>query len=294
MNTVSITDQVMRSLLQKAVRRGNTEMVNSVLQYFLQTDQDKWLRNRLAVITAEECWPYLNEVNYSSLIHHYNQLTTAIKNKDAAGLGSVALAYKGKSYFAPSDLAIMEVAELLQHPNYFWENTRKYILDYQQHKLVEKAKEAYHKSSHEGDKASALAAAYLAAKQGVPEVQYTTQPTHSTDPEFPIWVAFDRHTGLGGDAIIKAARAIGVDTSDALWIAFYIEGSHCSNLTPSPWWDKYLQCRYYAHKISPEEAVDIWDRLAPVIQELLKDRVEHIKELLGRYEPVEEVQLALF
>jgi hypothetical protein len=133
MHTVSITDQVMRSLLQKAVRRGNTEMVNSVLQYFLQTVQDKWLRNRLAVITTEECWSYLNEVNYSSLIHHYNQLTTAIKNKDAAGLGSLALAYKDKSYFVPSDLSIMEVADLLQRPNYFWENTRNYKLDYQQH-----------------------------------------------------------------------------------------------------------------------------------------------------------------
>jgi hypothetical protein len=40
--------------------------------------------------------------------------------------------------------------------------------------------------------------------------------------------------------------------------------------------------------------VDIWNRLAPIIQELLKDRVEHIKEVLGRYEPVEEVQLELF
>ena len=128
-------------------------------------------------------------------------------------------------------------------------------------------------------------------RHGVPQVQHTTQPTY---PEFPIWVAFDRHTGLGGDAIIKAARAIGVDTSDALWIAFYIEGSKCSNLTPSPWWDKYLQCRYYAHKISPEEAVNTWNRLAPVIQELLKARVEHIKEVLGRYSPVEEMQLALF
>jgi len=117
MNTVSITDQVMRSLLQKAVRRGNTEMVNSVLHYFIQTGQDKWIRNRLAVITAEECWPYLNKVNYSSLTYHYNQLTTAIKNKDAAGLGSVALAYKNNSYFVPSDLAIMEVAEILLPPN---------------------------------------------------------------------------------------------------------------------------------------------------------------------------------
>jgi hypothetical protein len=56
-------------------------------------------------------------VNYSSLTYHYNQLTTAIKNKDAAGLGSVALAYKNNSYFVPSDLAIMEVAEILLPPN---------------------------------------------------------------------------------------------------------------------------------------------------------------------------------
>ena len=71
-------------------------------------------------------------------------------------------------------------------------------------------------------------------------MQHTTQPTYPTDPEFPIWVAFDRHTGLGRDAIIKAARTIGVDTSDALWIAFYIEGSKCSTMTPSQYWDKYL------------------------------------------------------
>ena len=125
-------------------------------------------------------------------------------------------------------------------------------------------------------------------------MQYATQPTYPTYPEFPIWVAFDRHTGLGAEAIIAASKEIGVDPSMSLWIAFYIEGSKCSNMTPSPYWDKYLQCRYYAHKISSEEAGDIWNRLAPVIQGLLKDRVEHIKEVLGRYEPVEEEQLALF
>src|ERR1035437_9076117 len=145
MHTVSITDQVMRSLLQKAVRRGNTEMVNSVLQYFLQTVQDKWLRNRLAVITTEECWSYLNEVNYSSLIHHYNQLTTSIKNKDAAGLGSLALAYKEKSYFVPGDAAITEVAELLQQPNAFWEGSKKARLAPETHVVVARAEEAYRK-----------------------------------------------------------------------------------------------------------------------------------------------------
>jgi hypothetical protein len=283
--TVSMTDQVMRSLLQKAVRRGNTEMVNSVLQYFIQTGQDKWLRNRLTVITAEECWPYL-----SSPTHDYIELTTAIKNKDAAGLGSVALAYRDKSYYVPPETEVMEVAELLERPNYFFENTRNYKLDYPQHVFMEKAKEAYRKSTHEGDKATALAAAYLVAKHPMPEVSYVAQPNY----EFPIWVAFDKHTTLGGDAIIEAARSIGVDASSALCIAFYIEGSKCSNLAPSPWWDLYLKCRYYAHNISPEEAQDIWDRLVPVLKDLLKDRVENIKEVLSRYSPIEEAQLTLF
>jgi hypothetical protein len=264
-------------------------MVNSVLQYFLQTGQDKWLRNRLPVITAEECWPYL-----SNPTHNYITLTTAIKNKDAAGLGSVALAYKNKSYYVPSDPETMEVAELLERPNYFFENTRNYKLDYPQHVFMEKAKEAYRKSSHEGDKATALAAAYLVAKHPMPEVSYVAQPTQPTQPEFPIWIAFDKHTTLGGDAIVEAARSIGVDASEALCIAFYIEGSKCSNLAPSPWWELYLKCRYFAHNISPEEAQNKWDRLVPVLKDMLKDRVEDIKDILSRYSPVEEAQMSLF
>jgi hypothetical protein len=82
----------------------------------------------------------------------------------------------------------------------------------------------------------------------VPQVQYATQPTYPTYPEFPIWVAFDRHTGLGAEAIIAASKEIGVDPSMSLWIAFYIEGSKCSNMTPSPYWDKYLQCRLWLIK----------------------------------------------
>ena len=75
-------------------------MVNSVLQYFLQTDttkQNSWLRNRLAVITAEGCWPYLEKVSFEnnekSIIHHYTQLTLTVKNKDAAKLGRSSRVY---------------------------------------------------------------------------------------------------------------------------------------------------------------------------------------------------------
>jgi hypothetical protein len=112
--------------------------------------------------------------------------------------------------------------------------------------------------------------------------------------EFPIWMAFDRHTTYGAEAIIEAARSIGVNMSLAQWLTFYQEGSKCSDLTPSPWWNRYLECGYYLHRITPSEAENTWYGLLPIRQELLKDGVEFIKNVLARCVPQEELQLSLF
>jgi hypothetical protein len=198
----NLTNQVLHSLLQKAVRRGHTGMVNSVLQCLLQyPEQQKWLRNRLAVITTEECWPYIHELDYEDLIYNYNQLTLAVKDKDAAGLGSLALALKNKAHYVPEDTAIVDVAELLQHPADLWRNNKL--------KVIRQCEEAYKKCSQECDKATVVATAYLAMTEPVSVLQYN-EPVES---KFPIWVAFDKHTGLGSDAIIDAAKSIGVEPS---------------------------------------------------------------------------------
>ena len=63
----SYTDARYRSLLQKAVRRGNTELVytTSTLLESLGTREKNWFRTRTAIITLEECWPLGAELMFN-------------------------------------------------------------------------------------------------------------------------------------------------------------------------------------------------------------------------------------
>ena len=57
------TDQVARSLLQKAVRRGSASVAVATFRYLVaERDELQWLRGRLAVMTVEEAWPYVAQV----------------------------------------------------------------------------------------------------------------------------------------------------------------------------------------------------------------------------------------
>ena len=51
------THQDCRSLLQKAVRRGNHTLVAKVVDHLYEIDDIKWLKRRVGVIIVEECWP---------------------------------------------------------------------------------------------------------------------------------------------------------------------------------------------------------------------------------------------
>ena len=60
-------DMRFRSLLQKAVRRGNVKLVftTSALLESLSRKEKNWFRNRTAVITFEECWPLGSELVFN-------------------------------------------------------------------------------------------------------------------------------------------------------------------------------------------------------------------------------------
>ena len=51
------TDQRVRSLLQKAARRGYADVVELALTRLDRSGDKTWLRSRTVVITFEECWP---------------------------------------------------------------------------------------------------------------------------------------------------------------------------------------------------------------------------------------------
>ena len=78
------TDQISRSLLQKAVRRGCVEVTSLAIRSILLNKDFDWLRKRLAVVTFEECWSYGSELSYEKdeeiVTNHHLRITRAIKN----------------------------------------------------------------------------------------------------------------------------------------------------------------------------------------------------------------------
>lgn len=90
------TDQRLRSLLQKAVRRGYASLAWRVALDLQQQGDRAWLRQRIPVIVYEECWPLASNIEFPlklpDAFRHLAKVARSEKAKDAAGLGSLAYA----------------------------------------------------------------------------------------------------------------------------------------------------------------------------------------------------------
>jgi hypothetical protein len=259
----------------------------------IQNNDFDWLRKRLAVVTFEECWTYGLEVSYENdeetVIKHYLKIAGAVKNKDAAGLGSLgySLSQGDKSVFFgdKDDKAIKIIAEAIRRPNDFWEWVRKHSLSEAQKELVQKADKGFRKAGWPWDRAFAQAAAYLAISSHIPETNYTQQCAIG---EFPFWVGIDKHTREGKLAIREAAKQMGVNANKALWLAFYFESAVCNALDYSSWWQKEVTWRMKKLQFSMEEAKETWEKIKPIVIELLKEQAERLKEDLSKISASEQ------
>src|SRR5262245_28296984 len=94
----SSTDPRLRSLLQKAVRRGAVSIVERVAARLEAIGDTTWLRSRAVVITFEECWPLASSLSIdrplASKLEMLVSVADAAKQKEAAGLGALAHAYR--------------------------------------------------------------------------------------------------------------------------------------------------------------------------------------------------------
>lgn len=277
------TDQISRSLLQKAVRRGNLEITKLTINYIIQNNDFDWLRKRLAVITFEECWTYGLEVSYEKneeiVTKHYLRIAESVKNKNAAGLGSLAYALsEGDTsvFFGDNDdKAIKIIAEAIKRPKDFWEWIKKQTLNETQEFLIEKADKGFRKAGWPWDRAFAQSAAYLAAFTNI------SQPNiaKSLNCEFPFWIGIDKHTKEGKVAIRQAAQRIGFNANKALWLAFYFESAKCNAIDYSSWWEKEIRWRMKKLGLSIDNAKFIWDeKIKPIVIELLIQETEKLKD----------------
>jgi hypothetical protein len=54
--------------MQKAVRRGDTDLVTRVASHLREAGQARWLQTRSYVIAFEECWPILADAKGNSRV----------------------------------------------------------------------------------------------------------------------------------------------------------------------------------------------------------------------------------
>ena len=127
----SKTEKQYRSLLQKAVRRGNIDLVFTTSAFLesLGSANKNWYLNQTAIITFEECWPLGTELIFNKKFHSkvaaLIRVTRSAKARDAIGLGYLAYALsRGDTSVLDDsigDKAIKVVANAIRRPDDFWQ-----------------------------------------------------------------------------------------------------------------------------------------------------------------------------
>jgi hypothetical protein len=285
------TDQRLRSLLQKAVRRGYVSLVNDVARILYEKGQSSWLRSRAVVITFEECWPLGLQLDLSpavsTKIGALCKVATTIKNKDAAGLGTLAhaLSEGDKTVFSDDedDLHIKIVSEAIQRPSDFfaWLNSRCETTLHSQ--LVQVARRYLSSATWPWDKAFILAGSYLGVIKGIPSAEHI-KPTIG---DFPYWVALDKHTPQGKDALRRVAKEIGCQYRQLIWTSFYLESAQANAQSPSIWWDREIQWRFGKAKLTVAEARHLWDAAKPRLTSMLSDESAKLAQDVLRHASVQ-------
>lgn len=230
----------------------------------------------------EECWQradmlYRNESTLSIL----REASNSAKNKDAAGLGSMAHAlFKGDvSTFrhALDPIALKIVTAGLKRPESFFDWAQKQGVNANQISIIEAAKQNFSRASWLWDKAFMVAGAYLSLTSETP-LDRCAQ-AYIGDP-FPYWIAVDKHTPQGRAALRKVAAKMGISETQLQWTSFYLESAKTINLKFSPWWTSEMQWRLSETGLTETSATDLWDHAAPLVQMAVSDNAHLLRSLI--------------
>jgi len=282
-------DATIRSLLQKAVRRGAPDIAEKAAIYLILNKQGLWLKNRLGTITFEESWGYTSKISFNktekNLINQYKALCTLSKNKNAAGLGSLAyeLSKGDKSALQKEENLnrhIKIVKEAINRPKDFWNWAKSENRNNSEANIfLDKAETGYNLAGWPWDKAFSLASAYLILTSNPPElIHYPSTETLN----FPFWTAIDKHTPKGKTAIKKCSEKLNINHETLGWIQFYFESAKTKNLQESIWWEKEKNWRLEREGISIFEANHIWSEAALFLETHLTTDSAELSETLEK------------
>lgn len=275
------TDPRLRSLLQKAVRRGADCIVEAAVRKLMFLGDQAWLRSRTVVITFEESWPLAQNLvltkDQQTKELALLRVTHATKQKDAAGLGALAFAFhegdRSMLDLVPSKLALRIVAKGLDRPNAHFEWALSQCSSEEARRVVRVARNYFAAATWGWDKATILAAAFLATSGGVP----TLSPSESTVSDFPYWVALDKHTPEGKEVFRRVATSSRIAYRQLIWASYYCESAIVSALEPSAWFEVERSWRLRKVGLNMQTALELWGRLCPIISAELSAKAESLR-----------------
>jgi len=277
-----------RSLLQKAVRRGNVDLVfttSAFLQPLISADKN-WYLNQTVIITFEECWPLATELIFNKKFHSkvaaLIRLTRCAKARDATGLGYLAYALSQGDSSAlddsAEDKAIKIVANAIQRPDDFWQ-----WINWQKKSAAEKIlidnAVRFKKAGLPHDNAVIQAAAYLTVTGQL----CRPEPGRPSDPKFPYWLVFDNHTPEGRRVLRDIARDLHISLPQLEWTYFYFEGATANGEIFSKWWDRYCRWQFEKIDLPANEAHLLWDPARVQVVEGLTAEGRQLKNELYRW-----------
>lgn len=271
-------------MLQKAARRGNGDVVQFASARLDANGDKSWLRSRAIVITFEECWPLAAELwidrELSSKQSALLRVSGAAKQKDAAGLGALAHAYKegDRSMLdcVPDQYTLRIVSEALRRPSAFFDWVVGQSLYQRTTDIILAAQRYLSAATWEWDKACILAGALLSTLGRPPSIESAEAPSQ----EFPYWVALDKHTPEGKLALNEVAKQIHTSYRRLIWASFYCESAFVKRLLPSPWWDAERTWRLRRAGLSCDAASELWSNARPLVRRRLEVGAASLKEFV--------------
>jgi hypothetical protein len=277
---------LLRSLLQKTVRRGYADLCQRTAFLLASQGDSAWLRARTGVIAFEECWPSAYLLNGSSpSAVTLQEVAVAVKNKDAAGLGSLAHA------LVEGDITVLDqayerkavkiVAAALRRPEDFFGWAHSQCHSEQQANVVSAARLFFNRASWLWDKAFLVAGAYLSTQTGVQEV---LRCERVPDVPFPYWTAIDKHTPQGKSALRRVAGALRLSEEKLQWASFYFESAKSNEIGQCPWWECEATWRFNALGLSLQEAEKLWINAAEQVKSAVQGQADALCHVIEQAE----------
>ena len=272
----------LRSLLQKAIRRGDQALAMQAISRLIELGDKGWLKRRSFVFVFEEVWPAADslaeDLREGNSVGIAKCLCRFEKDRSSASLGAMALGLSlgdtSVLTFAPQPSLVRQLADQLSSPEQLLEQFRIPGSEATP-ELVNTVARGVRMGGWPWDKAAMLAAVLLAhqGNQILPQMC-------DLQLDLPFWVALDQHTSQGKQAIAQVARQLHVKASQLGWLAFLNEGvrSNCSRR--SIWWRAEVAWKTASVGLSEEKAAKLWREASPLLMTSLELPAQHLAERL--------------